>query len=175
MIDTTQPLQEQRAEFAELLGLEEPVEEKVLLAALENQTYAHNLLTTRDTPEFLDRLLKKPPIVHKPAKSNTDLIKSATTALINWKKAGFSVVDQGTLERRENACLSCEHLKKPDKMLQKLVTSSAKEEIGKRAADCVCNLCGCSISKKIKLPSESCPAVSKNNPKLNRWEEPIKS
>lgn len=79
--------------------------------------------------------------------------------MFNWSKSGITVVSNEVLEKREDACLSCEHLVKPEKLLQKLVTSKSKDTIGKRAADCVCKVCGCSISKKIRAVAEGCPVT----------------
>ena|ERR1700754_2114900 len=168
------------ARMGTFLGKDEPVPENVLRRAIADQDYANNLIACRNAPGFLDALLNDPqneayaaPENNSPA-SNGDLLAKAANAFVRWGKAGFSVVDDATLEKREDACLACENLKKPEKMLQKLVTSSAKEQIGKRAADCVCNLCGCSSSKKIRIPSESCPGKHLTDLGLNRWGDPVR-
>jgi hypothetical protein len=162
------------------LGLSGQIPEEAIRRAIEDQDYANNLITCRNSPEFLKALLNDPQNKNYVSEksddgevSNANLIQNAASAFIRWGKAGFSVVDDDTLERREDACLACENLVKPEKTLQKLITSKSKDKIGKRAADCVCNLCGCSISKKIRLPSESCPGKDPNNAELNRWGEPF--
>ncbi|MES2134277.1 MAG: hypothetical protein V4506_18165 [Bacteroidota bacterium] len=168
-------LQEQCKQFGEILGLKEPVSEHVLKVALQNESYSRNLLVSRESPDILSFLLQNPPKTESSETkySNLELASRATKALLKWSKTGFSTVSLEVLERRENACLSCEHITKPETTLQKLVTSKAKEQIGKRVADCVCKLCGCSLSKKIRLPSEACPAMDPHNSQLNRWGESI--
>lgn len=168
------------ARMGAFLGKNGPVPENALRRAIADPDYANNLIMCRNAPEFLDVLLQDPQNAAyeveetKSEIGNSDLLRNAANAFVRWGKAGFSTVDDVTLERRENACLSCEHLQKPEKMLQKLVTSKSEEQLGKRAADCVCNLCGCVISKKIRLPTESCPGKNPDNPQLNKWGEPLK-
>ncbi|MCE3226726.1 MAG: hypothetical protein K0S32_1277 [Bacteroidetes bacterium] len=169
---------ENRKELGEVLGLNEPVSEDVFLCALHNKTYSHNLIMCKGQKGFLDHLLANPPLEsigkhNKSEISNSALLQKGAKALVSWAKTGFSKVSEEMLEKRENACLSCEHMRKPEKFLQSLVTSEVKDEIGKRAANCVCGLCGCSISKKIRLPSESCPAVHPENKNLNLWGESV--
>jgi hypothetical protein len=74
-------------------------------------------------------------------------------ALLKWAQTGFSVVDDETLERRENACLACPHLSEPQKLVQKIIPSKEiNQKIGQRTGKKVCNLCGCNVSKKIRIP-----------------------
>lgn len=174
-------LEEKCQEFAQMLGLDEPVQPAVLVAALEDNTYAHNLITCRNHPAFLDRLLANPPQVSQPVvvatqveHSNTALVGKAAQALLRWGKAGFSIVDDETLERRESACLACPNLIEPKKRLQKLMSSkSVSNTVGKRTGDKACNLCGCNAGKKMRLPSEACPAQHPTKAGLTRWGEPI--
>ena len=49
-----QEVQQKCLEFAEILGLSEPVSPEVLQAATEDETYAHNLLVCRKEPAFLN-------------------------------------------------------------------------------------------------------------------------
>lgn len=178
-METTINLIENRKQLEELLNLTEGVSEEVFLCTIHNKTYAQNLLMCKDSREFLNYLLQNPPLeslknISKSELTNMELAQNATKAIVSWAKSGFSSADFEMLERRENACLSCEYLGKPGKVLQKLITSKSKEHIGKRAADCVCKLCGCSISKKIRLASESCPASHPDNAGLSRWNEPAR-
>lgn len=161
------------------LGMKGQMPENALRRAIQDPDYANNLITCRSAPDFLEILLRDPKneeyadtAAAKNRITNADLLQKAASAFLRWGKAGFSVVDDFTLEKRENACLGCENISKPEKMLQKLVTSKPKELIGKRVSDCVCKLCGCSLGKKIRLPSESCPARHPENKQLNRWGEP---
>jgi hypothetical protein len=152
----------------------------VMQAALDDPTYAHNLLICRSEPVFLKHLLAHPP--KRPAmpspeqvhtdQSNLALIARASKALARWAKTGFSVVDDKVLERRENACLDCPNLVAPTKLLQKLVAShQAVETIGQRTGHKICDLCGCNVSKKIRLSTESCPAKHPTQPGMTRWSE----
>lgn len=178
-------IEEGRKEFATILGLDEPVSAEVLLAALADETYAHNLLVSRKEPAFLKHLLAHPPgsPATTPATdssaevietSNLELIGRAGKALFNWGKVGFAVVDDETLKRREDACLSCPNLEEPQKLLQKLVGSAASpDKIGRRTGAKTCRLCGCNTSKKIRLPSERCPDKHPVSEGLTRWGEPF--
>ncbi len=106
--------------------------------------------------------------------TNIELIKSAAKAFVKWNKIGFSKIDQSVLEKREDACLSCPNLQNAEKLLQKLMGNHLNEtKIGFRTGGKVCKMCGCVISRKIALPSESCPD---RHPVLNnvtRWNEPF--
>jgi hypothetical protein len=172
------PLPEMQARLSEVLGLERPVPMAVLLRAIEDPGFANDLITCRGAPGFLaalfdDRrtLAYAPAADDKPA-SSLALASKAATALIRWGKAGFSTVDERTLGAREAACLACPHLGEPQAMLQKLVpTSPVSERIGSRLGRKVCTLCGCVASRKIRLPSETCPGAHPIHPGLTRWGE----
>ena len=104
--------------------------------------------------------------------SNSDLLLNAANAMLKWGKAGFSVVDKSTLEKEKMPAYHA-NIWLSQKKLQKLVVSKAEDKIGKRAADCTCNLCGCGISKKIRIPTESCPSKHPDKEGFTRWNEPI--
>jgi len=172
-------LTESREQLGELLGLEKPVSEDVFLCALNDKTYAHNLIICKNQPEFLQHLLSNPPtrnyaIDESGEISSPALMVKAAKALVGWAKTGFSTVDEEMLERRETACLNCEFRTTPNNGLHKLVTGKVSEKTGSRAADSICKLCGCGISKKIRLSSESCPAKDSANSALSRWGEPYR-
>ena len=174
-----QQLQDKCREFSEILGLNEPVSPEVLQAATEDETYAHNLLVCRKEPAFLNYLLANPPKLRSSPellpqdKTNLELISKASQTLLKWAQTGFSVVDDETLERRENACLACPHLSEPQKLVQKIIPSKEiNQKIGQRTGKKVCNLCGCNVSKKIRLPSESCPDKHPTQAAMTRWREP---
>lgn len=156
-------------EFAETLGLDEPVSVAVLEAAISDESYAHNLMTSRRSPVMLQYLLANPPKPRATAGqqrfSNTELVKKAATAILKWGKVGFTVVDQDTLERRRAACFSCSHLiDPPDQVVYRLTGADESQKI--------CELCGCNVRKKIKLPTESCPDRHPDQASMNRWGEP---
>jgi len=166
-------------EMSQILGLSEPVSPEVLQAATEDETYAHNLLVCRKEPAFLNYLLANPPKLRSSPellpqdKTNLELISKASQTLLKWAQTGFSVVDDETLERRENACLACPHLSEPQKLVQKIIPSKEiNQKIGQRTGKKVCNLCGCNVSKKIRIPSESCPDKHPTQAAMTRWGEP---
>ena len=97
----------------------------------------------------------------------------AAAAMLRWGKAGFSTVDSETLERRESACLGCPNLD-PASAVQKMVLVGAvTDKVGSRLGGKVCNLCGCVVHKKIRLPTEACPDTHPVKSGLTRWDEPI--
>ncbi len=105
---------------------------------------------------------------------NLELVGRAAQAFLRWGKAGFSTVDRETLERRENACLACPHLSEPDRLLQKLAGRAAAEEVGSRTGKRICGQCGCTVGRKMRLASESCPVAHPTLVGLTRWGEPVR-
>ena len=170
-------IEKERKAYGELLGLEEPVSNAVIMAALDDESYARALIQNKENKEELERLLNNPPItVHEVTDdfihSHFQLIKSATRSLLRWSKGGFSTIDIETLEKRENACLSCPHLTGPKNILQKIIPGKiVPGEIGKRTGKMVCNKCGCNVSRKILLPTEFCPDEHPEMEGVNRWGE----
>jgi hypothetical protein len=166
----TETLEEQCLEFGQALGLDRAVSVEVLEAALRDETYAHHLLASRRSPSMLKYLLAHPPkqkssVAENPRFSNIDLAKRAAKALLRWGAVGFSVVDQTTLERRRAACSSCPHLIDPPDMLVYELAGIGEEQK-------ICGLCGCSVRKKMKVPTESCPDHHPEMTGMNRWGEP---
>jgi hypothetical protein len=155
-----------RVQFAESLGLQEPVSEEVLKAALQDETYAHNLRVSSRTPVMLQVLLMNPPQPRPsaPELTTAELAGQVAHSLLRWAKTGFSVVDEATLQRRKTACAGCPNLSAPpDRAIYKLVLSD----------DQICNLCGCKVSLKTRLPSEACPDLHPELPGMTRWGEPV--
>lgn len=170
----TLSIEESCLKLGDLLGLGKPVPEHVMLGALNDPTYAHNLIACRNSPVFLEQLLQHPPItvarnhpVTAPQQNNLDLLKKATAALWKWGKIGFTVVDDETYQRRLDGCSACEHLTDPP---QRFLYKLARR---KSAVKKVCGLCGCFVVNKAKLPSETCPARHNTLAGLNRWGEPF--
>jgi hypothetical protein len=166
------------ARLGTILGLDEPIPENVLHRAIDDPGFANDLITCRNAPEFLRVLINDarnadyiPKVSETKTINNKELIQNASKALLRWGKAGFSVVDDATLEKREDSCLACPNLLAPEKMLQKLVGKKTKAVIGRRTGKQVCSLCGCNVSKKIRIPTESCPAQHPTKIGLTRWEE----
>lgn len=166
--------------LAELLGLKDPVPERVLLAALEHNWYARRLFSTRDTMHF-QALLDNPPATanRAPARSaafsNARLLAKAGTALARWGFSGFSTVPGEILAKREAACLACPNLAEPSSVLQRITASSAVSNVtGYRTGNKVCSACGCVVKNKMRLATETCPAEAPGTPGFNRWEEPLR-
>lgn len=77
--DPAQPIEVSCRKFGEFLGLNRPVAPDVLLAAISDPVYAHHLMVSRGTPEFMERLLQYPPTPKKSSDKSPET--TATTAL----------------------------------------------------------------------------------------------
>jgi len=100
-------------------------------------------------------------------KSDVEILGQISEAIWSWAKTGFSIVDQSTYEKRYSTCMQCPHLvDAPRKLLYKVITANNSNEKA-------CALCGCIVSKKTRIASESCPERHPENPELNRWGEPF--
>ncbi|MBR8656553.1 hypothetical protein KDH83_24880 [Achromobacter sp. Marseille-Q0513] len=180
MRDTT-PMPEMCVRLGEVLGMDKPVPMPVLLRAIEDPGFAADLITSRGQPGFLAALFDDrrtrayaPSALAADAPSATALAGKAAAAMLRWGKAGFSTVDAETLERRESACLGCPNLADPASAVQKMVLVGAvTDKVGSRLGGKVCNLCGCVVHKKIRLPTEACPDTHPVKSGLTRWDEPI--
>lgn len=165
--------------FAYMLGLEQPVSEAVLMAAVDEPGYARSLLQAVNKPERLNDLLNNSPF-SQPSKTNTytatKLLTKASSALMKWALSGFPTVPKATLQKREEACLACPNLTAPAHRLQQLSASATpRTEIGMRTGNKTCSACGCVITNKIRLATETCPVEDTAHSGINRWGEPIKS
>ncbi|CAN5901550.1 hypothetical protein BH11BAC7_BH11BAC7_31260 [soil metagenome] len=156
--------------FGYVLGLENPVPENVLAAAIENPDYAKRLLMQRGSDHLYD-LLNNPP--EKRAKiSPASLISKAGKAIVLWGLSGFPTVSKQVLEKREDACIACPHLKASTLVLQKITASSKiSNTAGHRTGNKSCAICGCVIRNKIRLETETCPMEDAANPGMNLWGE----
>lgn len=73
------------------------------------------------------------------------LVARAAKSLAVWAKAGFPVVDEATLAKRLAACEGCPLLvKNPDRAIYRV------------AGEPVCGACGCLVTAKARLASETC-------------------
>ncbi|MBD0321453.1 MAG: hypothetical protein ICV87_14025, partial [Gemmatimonadetes bacterium] len=83
MVDETLSIDAQREELGAILGLDGPVEEEVLAAAVANDRYARNLLLCRGRPELMGPLLASPP---RPAvrPGAVELAAEGARALLRW-------------------------------------------------------------------------------------------
>jgi hypothetical protein len=167
-------VQEACLKFGELLGLNTPVAEAVLYAALEDEDYSRNLLLSRRNPSLLAYLLQQYPApvnqtaLPEPAKApgNLQLITKAAKALVAWGKSGFSTVEEEVFKKRIAVCEQCDQLAEaPDKLVYKISLTRNED---KRT----CKACGCVVARKARLSSDTCPLADDNNPGFNRWGEP---
>lgn len=173
-------LKEKCAAFACLLGLSEPVSEKVMVGAVDDPSYARNLLANRNSPGVLNDLLANPPSrmyerlqKNNSGFSNSVLIAKAGKALLKWGASGFQTVSAFQLEIRENACVACPNLQEPESVLQKITASSRTgTAVGFRTGNKVCGICGCVVKNKMRLTTDTCPQEDPNAPGFNRWGEP---
>jgi hypothetical protein len=151
--DETPATDDQRDALGRILGLDGPVPESVLIAAVENEDYARNLLLCRREPELLRDLIARPP--HERRRFGAvELAARGSRALARWAATGFTTVDDATYQRRMSACVQCPELS------------------GQGSDRPVCSLCGCRVVWKARMTSESCPAASPDDPSLTRWGEP---
>ncbi|MCD7041273.1 hypothetical protein LRQ11_30460 [Pseudomonas sp. MAFF 311095] len=164
-LDTAQSEGQMRAEFAELLGLPEPVSAQVLQAALHSDSYARSLLASRRTPGMLQMLLASPPqnVRPKAEHGTVELLQRGTRSLVNWARTGFSTTDPQEREQRSEACRQCPHRQAPGASL----LQATRSELG------ICGLCGCPLSRKVSMLSESCPGEMPDNLGVNRWGQAI--
>jgi hypothetical protein len=151
--DLTPATDDQRDALGRILGLDGPVPESVLIAAVEHEDYARNLLLCRREPELLHDLIARPP--HKRRLGPVELAARGSRALARWAATGFTTVDDATYQRRMSACVQCPELS------------------GQGSDRPVCSLCGCQVVWKARMTSENCPAASPDDPSLTRWGEPV--
>jgi hypothetical protein len=164
-------IEQQRDELAAILGLNEPVTEDVLQAAVADSTYAHHLLVCRGNAEYLDHLLANPPHVKSNGEihSRTTLVRRAAESLVLWARTGFSTVSEETYRKRLDACSDCPHLKTPPEnrsVLYRIAGAAATDRA-------VCRECGCVVTVKARRVSDTCPVAHASRPGINRWDEPI--
>ncbi|HTL82942.1 MAG TPA: hypothetical protein VL651_14610 [Bacteroidia bacterium] len=159
--------------FAYMLGLDEPVPERVLTAAIENTGYMRRLLaSTNNIPALYDLLNNPPSPVVRNSFSNSELIAKAGKALMKWAVSGFPTVSKEQLKKREDACLSCPNLSEATHSIQRFSASAdVTEKVGWRTGNRACASCGCVVHNKIRLATESCPEHISGNENINRWGE----
>ncbi len=160
--------------FSHMLGIEQTVPEKVLMAALENPRYAKKLFANRNNPNIHD-LISNPPEFRAGNYSdfsNGTLLAKAGKAILNWGLSGFATVSNETLKKREDACLSCPNLDAAKRVLQRISASSrVSDKIGERTGNKTCSICGCVVKNKMRLATDTCPEETISG--LNRWGEKI--
>lgn len=169
----TNDMKQQLIEMAAILGLDDAVSEEVLLAAVADSTYAHNLLVCRGEPEFMEHLLANPPQMDTSSDTETfstaDLLGRAAESLAHWAKTGFSTVSEEIYRKRLMACNACPNLRVPPEN-QRSLYAIAGADANKRT---VCGKCGCVVTVKARRTSDTCPDPHPNRPGFNCWGEPL--
>ena len=148
-------------EFSEYLGLNEPLPGSVLRRAREEDRFAAWLIMSRNQKSLLNVLIDDPrnaafsrPEDFEPV-SSLKLAGKAGLALLKWGGDGFKNVPVKVREERLASCETCPRLiEAPDFSAYKIRFSSDSDHR-------VCSACGCVISRKIRLATESCP--------IGRW------
>lgn len=171
--NTTETIEQQRIEMAAILGLDEPVREEVLRAAVADSTYAHNLLVCRGNEEYLTHLLANPPRLaardDAAEISAASLVSNAAESLMQWARTGFSTVTDSVYRQRLDVCEQCPHLQVPPakrRALYRIAGVSANERA-------VCGKCGCAVTVKARRTSDTCPDAHPTRQGFNRWDEAL--
>lgn len=184
----TESMEELCARLGTFLGREQPVAPSVVRRFSADPEFAQNLITCRQTPAFLQVLLNSPetkkyeqpedmqPVQKQTAenmasahqRSSLELAAKAAKAFIKWGQAGFSQVDAATYQRRLNACRACPHFVEAGQQIVYRLATTEKDDKRK-----ICNVCGCVVASKARLPGETCPMPHPEDPTLNRWCEPL--
>lgn len=165
-LDPAQSCEDQCAQLAKILGLDQPVSPAVLEAALRDPLYVQNLLVSRGEPRFLDRLLANPPAT--PAEgvpTVSELLAEAAKSLGKWAMTGFSTVSEERYGERLAACQACPHLRRPPENRRVLYAAAG----AKRDERSLCGKCGCVVSAKARRPHDTCPDPHPTTPGVNRW------
>lgn len=165
---------EMREALGKLLGTDGPVSSAVLARTLEDDHFASHLLISRFDKDlqalFLnDKNNKKYELIEEaPKRTNIALTGKAAKALMEWGKSGLQIASKELYEKRLRICEKCEFIKDPpDQLVYKV---KLKRESDPR----ICGACGCGVSRKAWLPTETCPVTNPANKGFNLWGEPLK-
>ena len=166
---------EMRKNLGNLLGLNKPVSSAVLSRARMDDNFAIHLFKSADDLDLLQLFLDdtendKYELIDIPKnQTNSELVMKASNALWNWKNSGFEKVSSEVYSARISNCNSCDYVKDaPDKLVYKV---KLKKESDSR----ICGACGCGISRKAWLPTETCPIENPLNFGFNLWNEKVKT
>lgn len=168
------PWNDMRIELGAMLGLDGPVSSAVLARARAEDRFASHLFLSSFDHDMLRLFLHDEKnsayeLYEIPEKfSNVQLATKATRALLDWGKSGFEKVSKETYEARFSACEKCEFLKDPPAQL------AYKVKLKRESDQRICGACGCGVSRKAWLSTETCPVSDPSNPEFNLWAEPVK-
>lgn len=170
---------EARDKLGEILELAGPAKMTVTLRVLADSAFAEKLISVRKFPSWRDDLLADPSnsafepadqpsdedeVNARPLTSTVALVKKSSAALLRWAAAGFQKAEPAIVEERKAACLSCDQLVEPP--------NSFPYQIAKTFAGHdrrICAACGCVVSKKILMATETCPLAGTEDPTRSRW------
>ncbi len=170
---------EAKERLGELLELGEPTTTAVALRVLADSDFAEKLVAVRKFPDWRDRLLSDPsnsafePMDQpsdedegnaRPVTSTVSLIKKSSASFLRWAAGGFQEAEAAIVEKRRAACLSCDQLTDPPNSLPYQI---AKTFAGSDRR--ICAACGCVVSKKTLMDTESCPLADPEDPTRTRW------
>lgn len=164
-----------KAELAALLETKVVISDACYFKALNDKYYLHNLLCSKGTP-FLEIQLKNTSGHRsiKLAARTSELAENIQTekillgfakSMAKWGTSGFAKVDEQTHIRRLEACANCPLLSSVPNMFLYRLMEKKSESSG------VCSACGCVVSKKALLATDTCPEAGSKYPMLNKWGE----
>lgn len=134
---------------------------------------------------ILIQMMDNPLIVKFPSQNNKNnnedytkdfsLFDKALRSIISWSKSGFSTVDEETLIRREEACLSCPYMKGQRSNMSEVVSSqNISNYLKDITSNMICGLDNTQIRIKARQLSGCCPDTRIIDPGLTRWGESYK-
>jgi hypothetical protein len=173
-IEGTGSWNDMRSALGKILGLDGPVASAVLARARKDDRFASHLLISRMDRNLLDLFLtdeknKQYELYEEPGKrTNVHLAKKATKALLEWGKSGFETVSREVYEKRFSACEKCEFIRNPPDQV------AYKVKLKRESDPRICGACGCGVSRKAWLGTETCPVADPAHPGFNFWNEPVK-
>jgi len=150
--------------MGDLLGLDAPVPEAALLAAMADQTYLNYLIDKRKSGRLLQVLLANPPATDAPEPAARPAsIRKFLGSMTTWAASGFKTASPAIANARRAACLACPHMREPTGALLDKVPAI----IGFGGRHCA--LCGCYIEPKAEILTEVCPGKDPEMTGISRW------
>lgn len=164
------PFEEIGRQLQTLLGLERPLADNIVLAVVDDPLLLHHLIVVKNEPALFKMLLTSALPAETKATAEVggaQLTLRAANAFLKWASSGFGLVSEAQYKQRLDACSCCPHyVAPPNTPLYRLAKA-----VGSTGGDKICDLCGCVVAKKARLPTETCPDSSATQPGYNRWGE----
>ena len=144
---------------AELLGVDKCTLPGALVDKVrEDPEFIYHIEVCLADPEMLSLLLQR---YTDSRKSSAELIGKAAAAYGRWLSDGIRTVPDKQYKARIETCGGCPHRTAPG-------SSVAHRILAKFGTTSVCELCGCDIHRKARLPKEKCPDIAFGP--LGRWD-----